>query len=108
MPRGERFGRELWPPLDGFTEIATLDDLSGPVAVEAGALVVLQLEQLEQLHPMAGRRGDVHTSGWLCEQQSRLGELEELHGVCAQQGQEVDDVEIGDQGVGHVDERTGQ
>ena len=46
--------RELWPPPSRAGEVLLNDRLAAAVAVEAGALVVLHLEQLDQVHGLAG------------------------------------------------------
>ena len=78
--------------------------LTRAVAVEARALLVLHLEQLEQVHLVARRRDDLHRPGRLGDHQPGLDRVEQLDATRGQAGQELDDVELVDERVRHLDE----
>ena len=68
----------------------------------------MQLEQLQHPHRLAGGRhhpqvavgGDQHESGGL--------DVEHVDATVGEQGQQLDHVEVGDEGVGQLDERPGE
>ena len=91
-----------------MVEIRAPHELTGAERVEARAFVVLDLELLEQLHPVTRRGRHVDPTGGVGEEQAGLRQLEELDGAGGEQGQEVDHVEVGDEGVGDVDECPGE
>ena len=80
----------------------------GPEAVQARALVVLQLEQLEQPGGLAGRGHHAQLTARVSQQQPGGGDVQQLHAAVGQHVQEVDHVEVGDHGVGQLDERLRQ
>jgi len=77
--------------------------LAGSEAVQARALVALQLEQLKQPGGLA--RGGHHAQfpARVGQQQPGGGDVKQLNAALGQHVQEVNDVEIGDHGVGKLD-----
>ena len=78
--------------------------LAGAERIQAGAFLLLELEQLQQPHrlaggghqPQAARRGSQHHPGG--------GDAEQMDAPVREPGQHVDDVVVVDQGVGHLDQ----
>jgi hypothetical protein len=99
---GDCFRCEGGPPLECLGQIRTPHELTGAERVETRAFVVLDLESLEQVHPVTRRRRDVDPADRVGEEQAGLRQLEELDGADGEQGQAVDHVEVGDEGVGNV------
>ena len=97
-------GAERRPPPSRAVQIEAGDGLALSEGVEAGALVVLELEQLQQLGALVGGRHRVqralpvghHDPGGVDGQQLDTGD--------AQVVQQVDHVVVGDEGVGEADE----
>jgi hypothetical protein len=75
-----------------------------PEAVQAGTLVVLQLEQLQQPGGLAGGGDHAKLPARVSQQQPGGGDVEQLHAAVGQHVQEVDHVEAGDHGVGQLNE----
>jgi hypothetical protein len=81
---------------------------AGAVAVETGAFLGLELEQLDQAHLLAGRGhhpqvpfgGDQHQAGG--------GHVEHLHAPVGEPGQQLHDIEVVNQSVGQLHHRPGQ
>ena len=82
-----------------------LDALAGAEGVKTGAFLGLELEQLQQAHRLARgghqpqartrRRSQHHPGG---------GDAEQADAPVREPGQQVDDVIVLDQGVGHLDQ----
>ena len=81
-----------------------LDALPGAEGIQAGAFLGLQLEQLQQAHRLARGghqaqpalgRGQHHPGG---------GNAEQLYALVREPGQQVDDVVVVNEGVGHLGE----
>jgi hypothetical protein len=83
------------------------DDSAGAEAVQAGSLVVLHLEQLEQLYLLVRRADDAQMAVAVGEEDPGGGSVEELDTSRRQRGEHVDDVEVADEGVDDLDERRG-
>ena len=81
VPARDGFRREAGPSSERRRQVGAAHGLTGAIAVEAGALVVLYLEQLEQLHPVTRRRRDVDRARRVGEEQAGLRQLEELDGA---------------------------
>ena len=81
------------------------DRLPGAVAVQARALVVLDLEQFRD-PCLLGRGGHQlqHAAG-VGQQQPRRVHLQQLHAPLGEHVQELHQVKAADQGVGQIDER---
>jgi hypothetical protein len=75
------------------------------VAVQARTLVVLQLEQLEQADLFAGRRHHSQLASGIGEEDAGGVDVEQLDAAVGQHREQVDDVELSDEGVGELDER---
>ena len=85
-------------------EVRDDDRRAGAVAVEAGALVVLDLEQLEQPRVLAGG-ADVVERAVATGQHHPGGTASGDVGGMGRDGvEELDEVEVGHEGVGHLDE----
>ncbi len=106
--RGQGLGSEPRPTVPSVREVLAVHGRAGPETVQARAVVVLDLEQLEHLHRVAGRRRHPESTRTVGEEQPGLGQAEEVHATGGQDGEEVDDVEVGHQRVGHIDERPGE
>ena len=86
-----------------------LGDLrAGAVAVEARALLVLDLEELEDPRALVGGAHVVQATVEVREHQARRSRTGHLRRMASDAVQEVDDVEVGHQGVGHLDEDVRQ
>ena len=101
-------GREPRPALRRGGQVRGGDGLAGPVAVQAGTLIVLQLEQLKQPGGFAGGSHHAQLTARISQQQPGGGDVQQLHAAVGQHVQEVDHVEAGDHGVGQLDERLRQ
>ena len=82
--------------------------LAGAEAVHAGALVGLQLEQLQQPGPFRGGGHHLQRALLVGQQQPGRGDAQQLDAPLGQHVQEVDHVEVVDERVGHLDEHVGQ
>ncbi len=100
-------GGEPGPALVG-AQVGGCHGLAGPEAVQAGSLVALQLEQLEQPGGLAGGGHHAQFPARVGQQQPGGGNVQQLDAAAGQHMQEVDDVEIGDHGVGQLDESLRQ
>ena len=77
-------------------------------AVEARALVVLELEQLEQADLLARSGHDAELPAGVGEQHPGGGHVQQLGAPRGEQVQELDDVELVHQAVGQLDEGGGE
>ena len=81
-----------------------LDGLAGAEGVQAGPFLGLELEQLQQAHrlargghqPQAARGRNQHHPGG--------GDAEQIDAPVRDPGQQLDDVIVVDEGVGHLDQ----
>ena len=101
-------GREPRPALRRGGQVLGVDGLAGPEAVQAGTLVALYLEQLKQPGGFAGGGHHAQLTARVSQQQPGGGDVQQLHAAVGQHVQEVDHVEVGDHGVGQLDERLRQ
>jgi len=108
VARVDRARCEPGPTVDCVTEIGVDDRLAAVVAVVARTLVGLHLEQLEHLRALV--RGGHHPqlTAVVGEQQPGRAHLEELGGEGREHPQELDQVEVVDEGVCDLDERLGE
>ena len=83
------------------------DDGAAVEAVETRALVVLDLEQLEQFDLLGRRSHHPQVSSGVGEQDARCRRLEQLDAARRQHRQHFDHVEVVDEGVDDLDERDG-
>ena len=107
-PGGEGFGREPGPATVDRGQVLVHDRLAGAVAVEARAFLGLQLEQLEQAHRLAGRRHHPEVAVGRDEHQPGGGDVEHVDAAVGEQGEQLDHVEVVDQGVGQLHECPGE
>ena len=78
------------------------------VAVAAGPLVVLRLEELDRHGRLAGGRHHPQGSVDVGQEEAGGRGLEELDGAFGQKDHEIDDVEVVDQGVRQLDQGPGE
>jgi hypothetical protein len=81
---------------------------SSSVGVQAWAFVVLQLEQLDEMHPFAGRRDVVQCAVAVGEHDACFGRVEELDAAFREPVQELDDVVFVNKCIGELYERCEQ
>ena len=81
-----------------------VDDRFAVKGVQAGAFVVLQLVELQRADVLVRGRHELEPAVVVGEQQARSRGAADRDRVLGQRVQEVDDVEVGDQCVGHLDE----
>jgi len=92
-----------------FVPVVEEDDrLSRLEAVEARTFGVLELEELNELHGLAGRGHEVQDALSVDEQHACGRGIKELDAALAQKGQQFDHVEVVHQRVGQLDEGAGQ
>ncbi len=84
------------------------DGLPGAVAVQAGALVVLDLEQLGDPRLLGGGSHQLQRPAGVGQQQPGRVDLQQLHAPLGEHVQELHQVKAADQGVGQLDERLRQ
>ena len=82
--------------------------LAGAEGVQARSFVVLHLEQLQQLDVLVGGRHELQPAALVGQQQPDVGVADELGGAVGDHQQELDDVEVVDEGVGDLDEHVGE
>lgn len=104
----ERFGGEARPATVGGGEVLVHDREAGPVAVQAGALLGLDLEQFEHPHRLTRGRRHPTLAAWRRQHDPGCLHVEHLDAVVSETGEEVDDVEVVDQGVGKLYEGPGE
>ena len=107
-PSSMRLGGEARPATVRRRQALVDDRLTGPVAVEARALLGLQLEQLEQVNRLAGRGHHPQVALERGQQQSGGSDVEHLDAPVGEPGQQLDDIEVGDQRVGQLHQRSRQ
>ena len=99
---------EPWPATVAVGEVLVDDRLTAAVTVQAGALVGLELEQLQQTHRLARRRHDPQGAVRTGKHQPGGVDVEDLDATIREQGEQLDDVEIGDERVGKFDQRANE
>ena len=104
----DRDGREPRPSLIWPFEVGRRDGQAGVEAVQAGALVVLDLEQFEQSGDLAGGRHGTQLAVRAGEQDTGGGRGQQPDTAIGEHLQEVDDVEVGDHGVRQVHKGPGE
>jgi hypothetical protein len=67
---------------------------------------MLELEELEEVHRVAGRRGDLEDALSIRQHEPGLRHTQELDATAREHGQEVDHVEVGHKRVRDVDKRS--
>ncbi len=105
---GERLGREARPPVARGDQVLVDHRLTGAEAVQARAVLRLDLEQLEHAHGLA--RGGHHPQVAVGRGQHQTGgaDVEHVHTAVGQQRQQLHDVEVGDERVRQLHERPGK
>ena len=107
-PGGERFGREAGPLVVAGGEVLVQHGFTGAVGVEAGSFLGLVLEQFEQPHGLVRRGHDPEVSFRGDQHETGRSDVEYVDAAVGEQAQQLDDVEVRDEGVGEVDEGPGQ
>ena len=105
LPGGRR---ETGPPRRRGGQVRGLDGPTRPEAVQAGTLVVLQLEQLKQPGGFAGGGHHPQLTSRVSQQQPGGGHVEQLHAAVGQHVQEVDHVEADHHRVSELNKRLRQ
>jgi hypothetical protein len=82
------------------------DGLPGGVAVQAGALVGLQLEQLQVVELLRGGGHQLQTAARGGEQQSRRRDIQQLRALLGELGEQVNNVVVVEQTVHQRDDRV--
>jgi hypothetical protein len=105
---GERLGREARPPVVRGDQVLVDHWQTGAEAVQARALLRLDLEELEHAHGLT--RGGHHSQVAIgCDQHETGGsDVEHVHTAVSQQRQKLHDVKVGNERVGQLHERPGK
>jgi hypothetical protein len=88
--------REPGPTADLDLDVRTQRGLTGAVAIEAGPLLGLELEQLECANCLAGRRHDAEPPVEAGQQDVCGVDVEHVDASVAEDGEQVGDVEVVD------------
>jgi hypothetical protein len=96
--------REPRPAIDRPGHVVHLHRLAAAVALEAWALGVLDLEELEDLHRLAGGGHELEPAPLVGEQEARGSRVEQLDAPLTQARQQIDHVEVLHERVGQLDE----
>jgi hypothetical protein len=105
---GERLGREAGPAVVGGGEVLVEDGLAGAVAVQAGAFLGLDLEELQDAHGVAGGGHDPQVAFWRDEHEPGCSDIEHVDASVGEHREELDDVEVGHERVGQLHEGLGE
>jgi hypothetical protein len=85
-------------------QVRALDCPAGVVGVQAGTLRVLQLGQFKQPGLLGGGTDQIQHAMMVRQQDAARANAQQLGAADSEPLQEVDDVEVGHQGVGQLDE----
>ena len=96
---------ERRPPVGGLGEIGHAHRRRGLEAVQAGALVALQLQQLHDVRGLVGGGDRAQLPAGVAQHDAGRVGRQQLHAEAGQPIQQVDDVVLVDQGVRQGDER---
>ena len=108
-PRLDRAGSEDRPPVGGVGEVGVDDGRAGGEAVQARALVVLDLEQLEELaRTRCSTAMNLTRPRWSDSTRPTAAAPLTSAAFVGEVVEEVDEVVVVDEGVGHFDEELGQ
>jgi hypothetical protein len=108
VPRFGRTGRELWPAVLGVTQGGVHDRLAVPERVQAGPFVHLDLEQLESPDVLVGARHELQVPALVRQQDPDVRVADQLGRAVRDHDEELDHVEVVDQGIGQLDEHVGK
>jgi hypothetical protein len=97
-------GREARPPGFGAPQVGVDHGLAVPDGVEARSFVDLKLEDLEPLDVLVGAGDELQVAALVGQQDSHVGVADELGGAVGDHHQELDHVELVDQGVRELHE----
>ena len=103
-PGGQGAGGELRPAVRRGGEVGVHDGRPLAIAVLAGALSRLYLEQLEQVGALVGGGHELEVTLFVGEEEPSRSGAEELRRPGGDHLQELHDVELLDEGVGELDE----
>lgn len=95
---------EVGPPAVRDGKVLVHGHQTGPEAVRARALLGLQLEQLHDPHRLTGGRHHPEFAFGRHNHHAGGGDVEDLHAPVGEQREQLDDVELVDQGVGQLDQ----
>jgi hypothetical protein len=96
-------GREQRPAAGRGLQVLLLDPLPGTEGVQARAFLSLELEQLQQAHGLAGGGHQPEAAGRGSQHHPGGRHPQQADAPVSQPGQQIDDVVVIDQGVGHLD-----
>ena len=85
-------------------QVLVLHGLAGAEGVQAGAFLCLQLKQLQQAHRLAGGGHQPQAARGRSQHHPGGGDAEQIDAPVRDPGQQVDDVIVVDEGVGHLDQ----
>jgi hypothetical protein len=105
---GERPLGEPRPAVGGGGQVRDGNRLARGEAVQAGAFVGLDLEQLQQPGLLGRGRDHLEPAALVGEQEPGRDGVEQADAVADELVQQLDDVVVVDQGVGHLDEGAHQ
>ena len=97
-------GGERRPAARPGLQVLVPDRLPGTEGVQARAFLGLQLEQLQQAHRLAGGGHQPQAARGRSQHHPCGGDAEQTDAPVRQPGQQVHDVVVVDQGVGHLDQ----
>ena len=103
---GDGFGHEPGPAAVDRGQVLVHDWLTRSIAVEARALLRLQLEQFQHPHRLAGRRHHPQLPVGCDQHQSSCVDVEHVDAAISEKRQQLHHVEVGDQRVGQLHERS--
>ena len=98
----QRGRNELRPPGGRVAQICHRDRMAGGIALHAGPLVGLQLEEFQFTGLPGGRGQQAQLPQRVGEQESRRRDIQQVGAALGELGEQVDDVEVVEQ---FVDER---
>ena len=98
----------MGPSALGLGQILVEHGLARAIAVQAGPLFGLELEQLQDPHRLAGGRHHPQIPLGGGQHQARRRRLEHLDAPVDEQGQQLHDVELVDERIGQPDQGLGQ
>jgi hypothetical protein len=107
-PGGHGGRCEPWPPGPGGIDVGDRHRFSGAHRIDTGALMSLELEQLEQAERLARGGHQLQAAALVDQQQPCLADVQETDAGMDQVVQDLDHVVVVDQGVGQRDEGFGE
>jgi hypothetical protein len=100
----EGSGGKRRPAAGPGIKVLVPDALAGAEGIQAGAFLLLELEQLQQAHRLAGGGHQPQGARGRSQHHPGGGDAEQVDAPVRDPGQQVDDVIVVDEGVGHLDQ----